>query len=181
MKNLFVAFLVLFTVTSCETYTASRYIVPAKHTNLLKEMNADVKVNISDFTQSDQVIVNRACRLAGPVRVTGGKKFADYLKDALVEELSSAEMYGNVSDIEISGKILNASFSSITPAKWIINADFYTNEDQKLVSINTEYSFGTSWTAMGACRNVAEAFPYAVEQHVNELITSSEFKELLIR
>ena len=181
MKRIAFILLILFSVTACETYTASRYHVPAKHTYYLQNLNKNVNFSVGNFDQTDKVSVNRACRLAGPVKVTGDQTFADYLKDALIEEFATADIYSESSKKQLSGKIINASFSSVTPAYWVFNTDFSIDGSKDVINVNTNYSFGTSFSAIGACRNVAEAFPHAVEQHINDLFKNEAFKKAMMK
>lgn len=111
----------------------------------------------------------------GPVRVAPGKTFAEYIKDALQEELFNARVYDPDAATAINGEIRKLSFSSVAPANWEITLKVSSDKSAGYTE-SIKYEFNTSWTAYSACKNVADAFGPAVQQLLHKVVTNPGFR-----
>lgn len=117
------------------------------------------------------------CRLMGPVKVAPGKSIAQYLNDALLEELFLAQVHNQNSTNIIDIKIERLAFSSVSPANWDI-AVRVSSSNSPGYSTAVKYAFDTSWDAMSACKNVADAFGPATQSLIKQIVTNSQFSSL---
>ncbi len=175
MSKYFFLTLSLLALGACESFTADRYVSTSGNQAVLKSLSASQKVNVAPFTVATTDSVNVACRLAGPIQVAGSGRHEEYIQKAFVDELQAAGMYRLSSSKIFKAELNKINVSTITPASWTISGDFYAN-DNFIKAIETQFPYKTSYSAMGACNNAAENFPYAVEQFIGEFVKSSEFK-----
>ena len=110
------------------------------------------------------------------VKVAPGKTLSQYIKDAFQEELLMAQAY-DVKGAPIQGRIEELSFSSVSPAYWQITMAVQSPAD-KGYKVSVKYPFDTSFTAMGACKNVADAFGPAVQELLKQVVTNPQFPKL---
>ncbi|MAF97585.1 MAG: hypothetical protein CMH26_03015 [Micavibrio sp.] len=171
-----VLILPLITLCACESFTADRYISTSSNQAVLKNIHASSKYEVGPFTPEEDNSISVGCRMAGPIQVAGNGDHAAYIQTAFMDELSNAGIYKPNSSKIFSAKLKDVSVDTITPAKWTISGDFFMN-DTLVKSVNTQFPFKTSYSAYGACNNAAENFPYAVEQFLNDFISSPEFQK----
>lgn len=161
----FVAFL-----TGCLTYPIPPLGVSPENVNDAKSLKAkNIKLKINTVTTTpDSAYTEIMCRMAGPVKPTDGRNFAQYITDGLNDVFSLAE----VSD-KNAPNLLNINFSKISfttnPSQWIIKSNISYNGQTKDVSIVE--SFETSFMAENACREIANNFPVAVKKYNQKLIS----------
>ena len=167
----------LLLMSGCET-TSARPYAPSTE-NVLKFQSAltgDTKVKLGGF--SEGALGSLSCRLAGPVDVSPGKTKADYIKEAMQSELFLAQVYDVNGDIELTGSLDSLEFSSVSPANWTFNLTVKSNKSEGY-SVETVYPFKTSFSAISACRNVADAWGPAVQQLIRNVIEHPEFNSLI--
>jgi len=136
-----------------------------------------VKINLGEFSTAAGVEENLVCRLMGPVTVAPGKKLSTYIKEAIQEEMFAAQIYSPTSQNLVTGRIEKLAFSSVSPANWEISLRLTSNADAGY-SVSTKYVFDTSFDAMSACKNVADAFAPAVQELIKQAIAHPDFKNL---
>ena len=115
--------------------------------------------------------------MAGPIQVAGSGDHAEYIQKALIDELQSANMFSTSSSRSLSVELDKVYVSTVSPASWTINGDYYLG-DKLIKKVQTNFPYKTSFTAMGACNNAAENFPYAVEEFIGAFVKSAEFKSI---
>ena len=116
------------------------------------------------------------CRLNGDVTVGSGKSLSQFVKEALQKELFTAQTY-DPHGPTIRTRIDKLSFSSVSPANWQI-ALHVESDNSPGYTIEEKYEFETSWTAAGACKNVADAFSPAVQDLINKVVNNPGFPQL---
>ncbi len=162
--------------TGC-TYNISQYGASVDNVSKIKSINK--KINVSDFTSSTPGESSIVCRGAGPVTTPGKIAFEKYIKEAFISELKLAGKYDEKSPITISGHLENIDFNSnIGTADWVMTLKA-TSSNSKSVTVSSKYEFEGSFVADKACAEVAQAFVPAVQQLINELVSSKQFKTLL--
>ncbi len=176
MKKISTIFCTIFLLTSCESFTATRYVASNQTKYYIDNLKTNTKLSVSSVSIASKESLSLQCRMAGPIQVPGGS-YEDYFKNALIEELQQSGLYKPESN-KISLVLDNVIVKSITPASWDITGKFFIN-DQPITSISTNFPYKTSYSAMGACNNAADNLPYAVEDFYSKFITSNEFKNIL--
>lgn len=166
-------------LTGCQTTNSIPY--KASTTNIISIQQSlqaqGKKVAVAGVSMAPGLEESPLCRLNGPIKVAPGKTPTEYIKDAFIEELFAAGAYDPKSPNAISGRIEALSFSSVSPANWIISMSV-KSPNSAGYSVSTKYAFDTSWTADAACRNVADAFGPAVQDLLKQVVTNPQFSTL---
>ncbi|MDP5211160.1 hypothetical protein [Microbulbifer sp. 2205BS26-8] len=169
----------LFVIAGCETTSTRPYTSSTKNVVMVQnKIKASYeKIKLGEFKQAENS-GSLLCRLNGPVDVSPGKSQAEFIKEAFQTELFLAQVYDPTSDIELSGTLNSIKFSSVSPAYWTLNFTISSNKSAGY-TVETVYPFKTSFSAFGACRNVAEAFTPAVQALISEILGNPNFSELV--
>lgn len=179
MKIKLCSLALIMLVTGCETTNSLPY--KASTANIIniqqKLKDTKAKVNVGTFSTASGVDESPTCRMYGPIKVAPGKTIAEYIKDALQEELFTAQVYDPTSTKTINGKIESLSFSSISPAAWDIKMTVST-KDFSGYTVSVHYPFDTSFIANTACKNVSDAFGPATQALLKEVINNPQFIQL---
>ena len=137
------------------------------------------KVKTSDFTSAPGVEGSPWCRANGPVSFGSGKTAAQFIQEALQEELFLAKAYASNAPVSIGGTVDKLTFSSVSPASWDIGLTLTSSNGQTL-RVENSHRFDTSWDAWSACKNVADAFAPAVQGTLAKAVSDPRFKSLLL-
>lgn len=175
MKKIALLILPLIFLSACESFTADRYVVNSSNQASLKSIGTSQKFSVGDFTPTSEEAMSVGCRLAGPIQVAGASDHAEYIQRAFQDELNSSSLYRQSASKVFTAEISKIYVSTVAPASWDISGTFYLN-NRRLKSVSVSYPYKTSFSAMGACNNAAENFPYAVEEFIGRLVSSPEFK-----
>ena len=160
----------------CETTNSQRYTPSIKHVAFLSQQKGKVTYSLGTFGQDESIDEDTLCRLHGSVDVTNGKEtYSEYIQSALMQELFMSGLYNKNSPRKIKVFLDSVEFSSISPANWVIEGRFQVSE-YPVKKIKAVHRFDSSWTAWGACKNVANAFPSAVEKFIGKIISDETFK-----
>lgn len=166
-------------LTGCQTTNSIPY--KASTTNIISIQQSlqaqGKKVALAGVSMAPGLEESPLCRLNGPIKVSPGKTPTEYIKDAFIEELFAAGAYDPKSPNAITGRIEALSFSSVSPANWMISMSV-KSPNAAGYTVSTKYAFDTSWTADSACRNVADAFGPAVQDLLKQVVTNAQFPTL---
>lgn len=163
-------------LAGCETTNSIPYKASASNVIAIQTSLQPKKVSVADVGLANGVDESPLCRLNGPVKVAPGKSPSQYIKDAFQEELLMAQAY-DIKGAPIEGRIEELSFSSVSPAYWQIKMAVKSPAN-KGYTVSVKYPFETSWTAAGACKNVADAFGPAVQELLKQVVTNPGFPSL---
>ncbi|MGY6553138.1 MAG: hypothetical protein ACXIUM_01320 [Wenzhouxiangella sp.] len=169
----------LFLLTGCET-TSTRQYAPATDNVVAIQSVAQgrgITVSLSPFSETDD-LGSLNCRMMGPVDVALGRTRAEFIRDAFQSELFMAQAYSVNSNVRIQGLLTNASFSSVSPARWRLAMQISSNVHDGFV-VEVDHPFRTSYSAIGACRNVADAWIPAVQALIRATVNHPEFPALI--
>lgn len=144
----------------------------------IQEQAGGAKVRLMDFTTAAGVSESPWCRANGPISIGSGKTPAQFIHDALQEELFMAQAYSPSASTIVSGRLDELSFSSVSPANWVISLTLSSSTGASYQTKNT-YEYETSWAAISACKNVADAFAPAVQDTLKKAISDARFKTLI--
>jgi hypothetical protein len=166
-------------VSGCETTNSIPYKASTANViSIQQSLQAQGrKVSLGSVSMASGVEENPLCRLMGPVKVAPGKSLPQYIKDAFQEELFMAQVYQPGAPVVIDGRIEALKFSSVSPASWEIAMSVNSNLSPGY-SVAVKFPFETSWTAISACKNVADAFAPAVQELLKQVVTHPEFASL---
>jgi len=180
MKIAACAIMLATALSGCETTNSIPY--KASVTNVISIQQTlqekGKKVSIGTISLAPGVEESPLCRLMGPVVVAPGKTLPTYIKEAFQEELFMAQVYSPNAPSVIDGRLEKLSFSSISPANWEITLSVKSNVSDGY-TVSAKYPFDTSYTAMSACKNVADAFGPAVQDLIKQVVTHPQFGSLV--
>lgn len=121
------------------------------------------------------------CRLYGPVVPPEGMNVTDYVRGALVRELSLAGMLdGGPTGATLTGSLERVAFSArgTVHGTWAMQLRLRSSNGRELLTTD-EFVFRTGFFGSGACERTADALLPAVQQLLFKAISSGEFRELL--
>ena len=167
-------------VSGCETTNSIPYKASVNNVISIQQtlQEKGKKVSLGTISLAPGVEENPLCRLMGPVVVAPGKTLPTYIKEAFQEELFMAQVYSPNAPTVIDGRLEKLSFSSISPASWEITLSVKSNVSPGY-TVSAKYPFDTSYTAMSACKNVADAFGPAVQDLIKQVVTHPQFGSLV--
>ena len=166
-------------MAGCSTINSTPY--KASTTNVIAVQQSlgtqGKKVSLGNMTLATGVEESPLCRMLGPVKVSPGKSPPQYIRDAFQEELFMAQVYQPNAASVIETRLDALSFSSVTPASWSIGLTVSSNAS-KGYAVSVKYPFDTSFGALQACQNVADAFGPAVQELLKQVVMHPEFSKL---
>lgn len=169
----------IFALSACETTNSIPYKASPSNTisfqNKLAAKNK--KVSVCQVTVAAGIDEKPSCRLLGPIVVAPGKTIRQYIKEALQEELLLASSYDPASATVIDAEIDELSVSSVSPASWTVGLRVRSNKSQGYRVVGN-YKFDTSFTAISACKNTADAFGPAVQELIKKIVEDKGFDDL---
>jgi len=168
--------LLLFALSGCSTYAASRYSMSADNIVALRTLNGRT-VNIGPFTCSQPGLSEIMCRRVGPIKTPDGEPFSEFIRKALVDELKIANVFSATSPVTLTGNLDQIDFSSNT-GNWKL-ALTVKSSNGRSVAVTEDYSYTTSFYGETACNQTAQAFMPAVQNLVGKIVRSPEFVPLI--
>jgi hypothetical protein len=173
-----VALLMSLTVTGCSTYAASRYSISADTITALRTFRGQT-VAVGAFTARTPGKTEITCRGVGPIKTPDGEPFEEFIRKALIAELTIAEVYATSAPVVLTGMVESIDFSSgLTDAAWDI-ALTLGSQTGKILTVTEHYVFTSSWYGETACNQTAQALMPAVQNLVGKAVRHPEFSGLL--
>jgi hypothetical protein len=175
-------FVIVVTLTACSSYITSRYSINVDTNIALRDIGLN---GISVGPIKGPAEYASVCRLSGvypmSVIMPDGMSVGEYFKKALIDELKQAWMYvEQPARINITGVINQAEFSSgMVNASWNISVTLFSSNG-KTMNASERYEFKGSFDNDSSCFNVANAFMPAMQNLIQKIVQSPEFKNLLI-
>lgn len=179
MKNFFIVLLALF-IAACSTTNSVPYKASTANVIAIQQKLKDgkTKVNLGSFSIAAGIDESPNCRLMGPIKVSPGKPIAEFIKESFQEELFMAQVYDHNGKNTIDAKIEKLDFTSTSPAAWDITMSVKSNTS-KGYTVSVHYPFETSFVAITACKNVADAFGPATQELLKQVINNPGFVSLV--
>jgi len=162
-------------LAGCANFHSDSYIFSSENVARLQELDVE-GVSVGEFT-SDEPANTIACRAAGEVITPEGITFAEYIGEALKNELAVAGKYDPNSDLKISGHLRNIDLDSMN-GEWVLDVIFQ-NQDNAEFTFKETYKFPAQFEAVNACEMAAKSLYPSVRKLLQELIHHNEFKEFL--
>jgi len=159
----------------CSTYAANRYTPSTDNVVTLRDM--EIKpIDVGQIEYDAEKPNELMCRAVGPIQTPDKESFGEFVRGALVDELRMAEKYDENSDVRLSGELREFTFSS-NQGYWSIRLYLESNNSQSM-EVAERYEYTTSFYGETACNQTAQAMMPAVQDLVNRIVTSPEFREL---
>lgn len=176
MKKIFIISCIAMITTGCaSTYSTSRYSVSVDNIMALRSLNGN-SLNIGAFSATMPAQTEITCRQLGPIKTPDGEAFAQYVRKALIDELSIANAFSSSSLFTLTGNLDAIDFQSHT-GSWYL-ALTVKSSNGKTMSVSESYNFTSSFIGDNACNQTAQAFMPAVQNLVGKIVRSSKFIEL---
>jgi hypothetical protein len=168
--------LTLMVFAGCSSYTVAKYGVSPETVSSLRTHGGQ-KVNVGPFSAKKAGLTEIGCRAVGPIKSPDGKPFEAYVRQALIDELRVAELFGEAAPLTLTGNLNELEFSS-TSGKWILDLTL-TSSNGRALNAREEFSYETSFVGEKGCALTAQAFPSAVQSLIGKLVRNPEFSGLL--
>ena len=177
MRKLAVVMLGLAILAGCSTNVVPEYSTRASNTLALREM-AQGDVAMGYFAGPD--VFYKKCRFGEKIAPPEGTTFAEYIKQAIAQELREAGLYDDNQSprVVIRGKVDMLYFSS-TLGEWNIEVSLHSSNGASMYA-SEYYDVKISGGPFGACGDVAAAFPDAVQNLIGNIVSSRDFRTLLM-
>jgi hypothetical protein len=166
-------------LAGCSTYAVPRYSISADNVMALKSVAGD-GIAVGAFTQAPILNQNPnsiMCRGVGPIKTPDGEPFADFVRTSLVSELKIAGAYAPNAPVQLTGRLDNIDFSSMSGA-WNLGLSV-SSSNGKSLSVSENYSYSSSYFGETACNQTAQALMPAVQDLIAKLVHAPDFPSLL--
>jgi hypothetical protein len=166
-------------LAGCSTPTSPRYSVSAANNQALRALQLP-KVAVGSFAEPKAFYP--LCRGMGGLTVPDGMTHTQYIRKALVDELQLAGVYDEIKPlVRITGVVSTVEFSStdrLTGGHWLVEMSLQSSTGARM-DVRSNYSFDSAFAGDIACINVANAWPYAVQDLVGKIAADPSFAELV--
>jgi len=157
-------------LTACMSNNVQEYSPDAVQAYQVKS-NVSSKVNVGHFAMAASKDKNHIlCRLAGNVYLPNKMTYSAYIQKAFSETFIAADRYSQNARHKLTAQIRKVDFDSVK-GDWVIAANVRVDRNRP-VPIYSKTSFGTSWAAWSACKNVAQSFGSAVQNFVKKTLSN---------
>lgn len=169
-------------LAACETTSPPPYSPSTANVIAMQQATEDggERIRLGEFTTSPDVDSTPMCRGLGPLDVAPGQDIGAYVKDAFLQELFMAQAYGANSAVTVSGNIDRVAVSTLTTGSWVI-AFTVTSSNGVSYSVETNYSFSSSFNAVTACQSAANVFSLAVRDLIARTVAHPQYRALVGR
>ncbi len=170
----------IISLAGCETTSSRAYqVVPQNTIALQSQVGAGAKkVSIGNFSTAEGVDAQMTCRALGALEVAPGQTAVEYLRSAFQAEFLQGGLYDQVNGQQIQGVVEKLDFNSFGTGSWKVSVTLKSASLPEGLSVATDFSFKTSYSALRACQNVIDAFQPATAQLIEKAITHPDFRKL---
>jgi len=99
-------------LSGCASFDVGRYGVAVDNAVTLRKLGPS-QVNVGPFTAAEPGRTEIGCRAVGPITTTDKRPFEDAIRQALVDELTVAEMLSASSPVTLTGRVDRLDFDSM--------------------------------------------------------------------
>ncbi len=167
-------------VAGCETMPSATYSNLGDNTYALRKFEG-AKVRVA--TINDQSSFDSSCRLMGPIKTSGNRSLADFIRDSFNDELKFAGIFSDdQASVQLVATLHRASFSSttgLTGGRWDFSLQVANPSNGRSVITSLQYDFDSGFIGDNACRNVANAITPSVQRLINRTISDPGFAALI--
>jgi hypothetical protein len=164
--------------SGCSTYAASRYSISADTVSTLRAFRGHT-VKVGPFTAAKPGRTEITCRAVGPIKTPDGEAFEEFVRKALIDELTISEVYAPDAPVTLTGRLDEIDFSSgWTDAAWQIGLTVVSSTG-KSVTVHETYEFKGNFVGEIACQQTAHALKPAVQDVVGKVVHHPDFPALV--
>lgn len=158
----------------CSTYATAPYSSDADTVVHLRDSEIE-PVNVGSFGgPGDKTSIG--CRAVGPIETPEGEGFAQFIREAIADELKLANKYDPESQIVIDGELQEIDFSSLS-GQWDISLLLLSSNGAQM-EVSETYDYSTSYLGETACNQTAQALMPAVQNLVSNAVKSPDFSKM---
>jgi hypothetical protein len=186
MRRLITLLFAIAACTGCSTFDidVGRYSVSRENTAALKRLGAQ-KVAVGKFTASKSGTNEINCSggvfdplaYTGPIKTPDRRSFEDYIRQALIDELTVAQLFAESAPITLTGNLNKIDFDSVAQF-WIIDLTL-TSSNGRSLSVSNKYSYFKLSHGERYCPRTAYFFVPAVQVLLGKVVHDPIFAELL--
>lgn len=176
MRRLLGLVLVVAACAGCSTFDVGRYGVSVENNAALKK-HAGHKVKVGKFTATEAGKSEIPCRAVGPIKTPDQRPFEEWVRQALIDELSVAELVAESAPVTLTGNLNKVDFDS-GAGEWMIDLTL-TSSNGRTLNVSDKYSYGFTYFGETACARTAKSFVPAVQVLFGKLVHHPQFAELL--
>jgi len=172
---------ILCLLASACAHVAPQYTTSAANADAIKQATsgATSKIALGEFTADKGISKSIMCRGEGPVSPPGDIPFEQFIRNALLQELKTAQVLDDSSGSKLSAVLNHIDFSSaMSGGHWEIKMTFSSPTTESF-EVEVNYPFESSFIAYTACQQVADALPAATQQLVIKLVEHPSFKKAI--
>ncbi|MBN9567314.1 MAG: hypothetical protein J0H30_03665 [Alphaproteobacteria bacterium] len=167
-------------LAGCETMQPASYANYGDNTFALHKFEG-AKLRLGTIT--DQSNFDSGCRLVGPIKTSGNRPLAEFIRDSFNDELKFAGLYSDDPDTtRLTATLQAAGFSSMsnmTRGHWTFSLQLANPANGRTLVANSSYDFDSGFSAAVACANVSNALTPAVQRLINTAVTDPQFRALI--
>lgn len=177
-----VSLIVLLTVTlvfmtGCSV-KVDAYSATGDNVTKIRELNT--KLNVKKFTATnfDSSVM---CRAANPVSTPREESFAQYIENALIEELKMAGYFNKNAQISLHAHLNELSSSSgMTDAHWTFDIKVISSNGNS-IDVVSKYEYPSSFNGSYACRqDMPKSFKPSVQKLIYDILNHPDFEKLIL-
>lgn len=176
MRHWVVLLLAIATCSGCASFDVGRYGVSVENAAALKRLRP-ATVSVGRFTAASPGKTEITCRGVGPITTPDKRPFEDYIRQALIDELTVADLFAEASPTALSGHVRTVDFDSMV-GEWMLDVTVNSSNGRSMNAAIT-YSYGFTYVGETACARTAKSFVPAVQILIGQLVYSPAFAELL--
>ena len=172
--------LVALMTGGCSTYAAARYSISPETVSALR-VYRPLTVAVGPFTGARPGESEITCRAVGPIKTPDGEPFEEFVRRALIAELTIAELYASSAPITLTGHLQRLDFTSgvyFSDAAWDLALMLKSSNGKSLVA-SEHYAFKASYGGDAGCQNTAQALMPAIQNLVGKAVRDPAFPELV--
>jgi hypothetical protein len=177
MKFALVPVIATMALTGCTTYRPQPYAVSVETIQTLRAYRGQTTIAVGIFTATEPGRDAITCRAAGPVRTPTGVPFEAFIRQAFIDELTIAEVFGSPAPVTLTGHLNSIDFSSWA-GSWTISFTLRSSTGREITLLEV-YSFSMSLVGDAACTNAGHALSPAVQALVGRFVRHPEFPAML--
>jgi hypothetical protein len=166
----------LMVCTGCSTFDVGRYGVSVENNAALKKLGGQ-KVTVGPFTATEPGKNEIPCRAVGPIKTPDRRSFEDYIRQALIDELTVADLMAESAPVTLTGKLNKIDFDSMA-GEWFIDLTL-TSSNGRSLNVSDKYSYEFTYIAETACSRTAKYFVPAVQVLFGKVVHDPRFADLL--
>ncbi|MFA5109975.1 MAG: hypothetical protein WC443_01075 [Desulfobaccales bacterium] len=175
MKRFILLLVIVVLAAGCSSFAASKYSIGVDNYSALRRL-AGTSLNVGPFTATKPGQSEISCRAAGPIKTPDGEPFAEFVRQALVDELEFAHLFSATGPVTLTGNLDRIDFSS-TSGVWHLGLTV-TSSNSRSLTVTADYAYATSFSGQQACRQTAQALMPAVQHLIGKLVGAPEFPGL---